>query len=206
MKQIITGFKLGINEGPLCNEPIRNCKFKILDAVLSGSKIQSSGSQIIPMTRNAVHTGFLTASPRLMEPVYRVSVTCTYNSIQAVLILLGKRRGWIVDEYPIPATKLYEIEGFVPVIDSVGLDTDMRLQTQGQAMCYLDFAKWDTVPGDPLDRDCHLPQMKPVPRQSMARDFVLKTRRRKGLSGEPNLQKYLDPELYLRLKNSGIIN
>lgn len=203
---IITGFKLGINEGPLCNEPIRNCKFKILDAVLSGSKIQSSGSQIIPMTRNAVHTGFLTASPRLMEPVYRVSVTCTYNSIQAVLILLGKRRGWIVDEYPIPATKLYEIEGFVPVIDSVGLDTDMRLQTQGQAMCYLDFAKWDTVPGDPLDRDCHLPQMKPVPRQSMARDFVLKTRRRKGLSGEPNLQKYLDPELYLRLKNSGIIN
>lgn len=203
---IITGFKAGLSEGPLCDEPVRNCKFKILDAVISGSKLHSSGSQIIPMTRNAIHTGLMTASPKLMEPMYRVTVTCTYNSINAVQTILGKRRGWVVNENPIPATKLYEIEGYVPVIDSVGLDTDMRLQTQGQAMCLLDLARWDVVPGDPLDKDSPLPQMKPVPRRSMARDFVLKTRARKGLSGEPNLQKYLDPQLYSRLRDSGIIN
>lgn len=203
---ITTGFKSGISEGPLCDEPIRNTKFKILDAVISGSKLHSSGSQIIPMTRNAIHTGLMTASPKLLEPTYRVTVTCTYSSIDAVQTILSKRRGWVVSENPIPATKLYEIEGYVPVIDSVGLDTDMRLQTQGQAMCLLELARWDVVPGDPLDKDCLLPQMKPVPRRSMARDFVLKTRRRKGLSGEPNLQKYLDPQLYARLKDSGIIN
>lgn len=201
-----TGFKLGVNEGPLCDEPIRSCKFKILDAVLSGSGIHTSGSQIIPMTRNAVHTGFLTASPRLLEPMYRVNVVCTYKSIEAVQTILGKRRGWTVSEVPVPATQLYEVEGYVPVTDSIGLDTDMRLQTQGQAMCFLEFARWDVVPGDPLDKDCFLPPMRPVPRASLARDFVMKTRRRKGLSGEPNLQKYLDPELYHRLKESGIVN
>lgn len=203
---ISTGFLSGISEGPLCGEPIRNCKFKILDAVISGSKIYSGSSQIIPMTRNAIHTGLMTASPKLMEPVYRVTVTCTYKSIDAVQTILGKRRGWVVSESPIPATKLYELDGYVPVIDSVGLDTDMRLQTQGQAMCLLELARWDVVPGDPLDKDCPLPQMKPVPRRSMSRDFVLKTRARKGLSGEPNLQKYLDPQLYSRLRDTGIIN
>ncbi|GEQ70885.1 hypothetical protein JCM33374_g4565 [Metschnikowia sp. JCM 33374] len=202
---IVAGFQLGVNEGPLCDEPIRRTKFKILDAVLGGN-VQHSGGQIIPMTRNAVHTGFLTAAPRLLEPMYRVHVTCTYRSVTAVHTILEKRRGWAVSEVAIPATQLYEIEGCVPVIDSVGLDTDMRLYTQGQAFCSLEFFRWDVVPGDPLDKLCALPQMKPVPRASLARDFVIKTRKRKGLSGEPNLQKYIEPELYSRLKQSGIVN
>lgn len=203
---ICAGFKLAVNEGPLCDEPIRNTKFKILDAVINGSKLASSNGQLIPMTRNAVHTGFLTAGPKLMEPVYRVNVICTYKSVEAVHTMIGKRRGWTVSETPIPATPLYEVEGYVPVIDSIGLDTDLRLNTQGQAMGMLEFARWSIVPGDPLDQDCPLPAMKPVPRNSLARDFVMKTRRRKGLSGEPNLQKYLDPELYTRLRDSGVIN
>lgn len=203
---ICAGFHLAANEGPLCDEPIRNTKFKILDAVLGGSTLKSGNGQLIPITRNAVHTGFLTASPRLMEPMYRVNVICTYKSQDAVHTILGKRRGWIVLESPVPATPLFELEGYVPVIDSVGLDTDLRLYTQGQAFGTLEFARWDIVPGDPLDQDCPLPALKPVPKQSLARDFVMKTRRRKGLSGEPNLQKYLDPELYQRLRESGVIN
>lgn len=200
------GFQLAVAEGPLCDEPIRNTKFKILDAVLSGSKLASASSHLIPITRNAVHTGFLTATPKLMEPTYRVNVVCTYKSQDAVHNILGRRRGWIVSETPVAATPLYEMEGYVPVIDSVGLDTDLRLYTQGQAFGTLEFARWDIVPGDPMDQDCALPAMKPVPRNSLARDFVMKTRRRKGLSGEPNLQKYLDPDLYMRLRDSGVIN
>lgn len=203
---ITTGFKLGVDEGPLCDEPIRNVKFKILDAVLSSSNLKSHGSQAITMTRNAVHTGMLTAAPRLLEPLYRVTIICTYKSINAVQIILDKRRGWIVSENPLPATQLFELEGFVPVLDSVGLDTDMRLQTQGQAMCLAEFSRWKIVPGEPLDKSVPLPNLKPVPKESMARDFVMKTRKRKGLSGEPNLQKYIDPNLYSRLRESGLID
>lgn len=203
---ITTGFRLGIEEGPLCDEPIRNTKFKILDAVLGSSDIRNHGAQTVTMTRNAVHTGLLTSAPRLLEPVYRVNIMCNARSIQAAHLILDKRRGWIVSETSIPATQLYEIEGFVPVVDSVGLDTDMRLQTQGQAMCLVEFNRWKAVPGDPLDKTVPLPSLKPVPHESMARDFVMKTRRRKGLSGEPNLQKYIDPSLYSRLRESGIID
>lgn len=200
------GFHFGVEEGPLCDEPIRNTKFKILDAVLASSGVQGLGAQTITMTRNAIHTGLLTAAPRLLEPIYRVNIICTTRSLQASQFILEKRRGWIVSETAIPATQLYELEGFVPVLDAVGLDTDMRLQTQGQAMCFVEFDRWKTVPGDPLDKTVPLPSLKPVPRESMARDFVMKTRKRKGLSGEPNLQKYIDPSLYSRLRESGIID
>lgn len=199
------GFNLGINEGPLCEEPIRNTKFRILDAVLSGSGVQKSGSQIIPMTRNAVHTGVLTATPRLLEPVYKVVATSKYVAIGAIEMIVKKRRGRITRNFPIPGSDLYELEGYVPVIESVGLETDIRLQTQGQAMCFLEFDRWSKVPGDPLDSECFLPTLKPVPRASLARDFVMKTRKRKGLSGEPSLQKYIDPEQYDKLKESGVI-
>ncbi|KAF8003917.1 hypothetical protein HF325_001365 [Metschnikowia pulcherrima] len=176
----------------------------VRDLVVAG--FQLVGVKFIPMTRNAVHVGLLTAAPRLLEPVYRVHVTCTYKSVAAVHTILEKRRGWAVSENAVVGTQMYEIEGCVPIIDSVGLDTDMRLYTQGQAFCQLEFFRWDVVPGDPMDTLCPLPQMKPVPRNSMARDFVLKTRKRKGLSGEPSLQKYIDPELYSRLTQSGLIS
>ena len=32
---VVQGFQWGCREGPLCDEPIRNCKFKILDAVVA---------------------------------------------------------------------------------------------------------------------------------------------------------------------------
>lgn len=202
---VILGFKWSCNEGPLCDEPIRNTKFKILDIDLNGldSQVQTSGAQIIPMTRRACYTGFLTANPRIMEPIYKVFVTCTYRAKNAISLILDKRRGMIVSNDPIPGTPLYSVEGVVPVIESVGLETDVRLQTQGQAMCYLTFEKYEEAPGNPLDRDVYLPDLKPVPTESIARDLVLKTRRRKGLTGEPSLQKYIEPELYEKLKSIG---
>lgn len=202
---ISLGFRWSVNEGPLCDEPIRNTKFKILDAVISGSDIQRSGTQIIPMTRRACYTGFLTATPQLMEPLYVVNLTCTQKAISVVGKLLLRRRGYLTDQKPIPGTQLYQLVGLVPVIESMGLETDIRLHTQGQAMCFLLFDKWETVPGDPLDTEAELPTLKPVPIKSLARDFVLKTRRRKGLTGEPSLLKYVDPEIYQKLRDSGIV-
>lgn len=202
---ISLGFKWSINEGPLCDEPIRNTKFKILDAIISGSEIQRSGAQIIPMTRKACYTGFLTATPRLMEPIYLVDVTCSTKAILAISKILRNKRGYVTNEYEIPGTPLYHVEAYIPVIESFGLETELRLKTQGQSMCFLLFSNWEVVPGDPLDKNCPLPLLKPVPTESLARDFVLKTRRRKGLSGEPSLQKYVDADIYQKLIDNGLI-
>ena len=68
------GFQWGTREGPLCDEPIRNVKFKILDAQLAAEPLHRSGGQIIPTARRVCYSSFLMATPRLMEPVYFVEI------------------------------------------------------------------------------------------------------------------------------------
>lgn len=40
---IVQGFQWGTREGPLCEEPIRNVKFKILDAVIALEPLHRGG-------------------------------------------------------------------------------------------------------------------------------------------------------------------
>lgn len=47
----VSGFQWGTREGPLCEEPIRNVKFKILDAVIAQEPLHRGGGQIIPTAR-----------------------------------------------------------------------------------------------------------------------------------------------------------
>ncbi|ODV95653.1 hypothetical protein PACTADRAFT_34209 [Pachysolen tannophilus NRRL Y-2460] len=221
---IVQGFQWATREGPLCDEPIRSIKFKILDFQMdSDNLLDSNGGQIIPMIRKACYAAMMISSPRLMEPIYRVDIivkivsetyddTSRGNTVDSREVVNGfnrileKRRGAILEDASVDGTPFYKMVGFVPVIDSVGLETDIRINTQGQAMCFLTFYKWDYVPGDPLQKDCYLPPLKPVPRNSLSRDFVLKTRKRKGLTGEPSLGKYVDAKLLQTLKENGIID
>ena len=48
------------------------------------------------------------------------------------------------------------------------------------------FDHWSVVPGDPLDKNVILHPLEPSPPLALARDFMVKTRRRKGLSEVTN--------------------
>ncbi len=74
------------------------------------------------------------------------------------------------------------MKAFIPVIDSFGFETDLRCYTQGQAFCLQVFDHWSLVPGDPMDQSIVLHPLEPSPAQHLAREFMVKTRRRKGLS------------------------
>lgn len=67
-------FQWGAREGPLCDEPIRNVKFKIVDARIAPEPLHRGSGQIIPTSRRVAYSSFLMATPRLMEPVYYVEV------------------------------------------------------------------------------------------------------------------------------------
>lgn len=62
------------------------------------------------------------------------------------------------------------------------------------------------MPGDPLDKDVKLRPLEPASAQATARDFVLKTRRRKGLAEDVTVSKFLEADLYKSLKGSGILD
>ena len=86
------GFQWGTREGPLCDEPIRNVKFKILDAVIANEPIHRGGGQIIPTARRVAYSAFLMATPRLMEPYYYVEVQAPADCVSAVYTVLARRR------------------------------------------------------------------------------------------------------------------
>ncbi|KAL4798145.1 P-loop containing nucleoside triphosphate hydrolase protein [Aspergillus venezuelensis] len=202
---ITQGFSWGTREGPLCEEPIRNAKFRLTDVSLADQAIYRGGGQIIPTARRAVYSSFLMASPRLMEPIYSCAMTGPADAVASVYTVLSRRRGHVLSDGPIAGTPLYSVHGLIPVIDSFGFETDLRIHTQGQAAVSLVFDKWSVVPGDPLDRDVKLKPLETAPAMATARDFVLKTRRRKGLAEDVTVSKFLEPELWKGLKESGVL-
>ncbi len=199
------GFSWGTREGPLCEEPIRNTRFKLTDLSLAADSISRGSGQIIPTARRTIYSSFLTASPRLLEPLYSVSMTGPADAVSALHTVLSRRRGHVLSDGPIAGTPLYAVKGLIPVIDSFGFETDVRIHTQGQAMLALVFERWEVVPGDPLDRSVRVRPLEMASAQQTARDFVLKTRRRKGLSEDVSVGKFLEPELWNELKTSGVL-
>ncbi len=200
------GFQWGAREGPLCEEPMRNTRFKLTDIALAEEPVHRGGGQIIPTARRCCYSSFLMASPRLMEPIFQVSMIGPADSVNALYTLLAQRRGHVIHDSALAGTPLYSVRGLIPAIDSFGFESDLRIHTQGLAMCSLVFDRWQVVPGDPLDKSIILRPLEPANAQSMARDFVIKTRRRKGLSEDVTITKYLDEELVLSLVQSGLLD
>ncbi|CAE1317545.1 EFTUD2 [Acanthosepion pharaonis] len=202
---IVQGFQWATREGPLCDEPIRNVKFKILDAVIAGEPIHRGGGQIIPTARRVAYSAFLMATPRMMEPYYFVEVMAPADCVSAVYTVLARRRGHVTQDAPVPGSPLYTIKAFIPAIDSFGFETDLRTHTQGQAFCLSVFHHWQIVPGDPLDKSIIIRPLEPQPATHLAREFMIKTRRRKGLSEDVSINKFFDDPMLLELAKQDVM-
>jgi len=137
-----------------------------------------------------------------MEPIYRLQIQCPGEIVDSIQNLLKRRRGHIVRDRAIPGTFLYSIRGFIPVLDSFGFETDLRTFTQGQAMVHSIFDHWDLVPGDPLDKNIVLHPLEPSPPQHLARELLLKTRRRKGLSEDVSINKFFDDAMRAQIASA----
>ena len=140
-----------------------------------------------------------------MEPVFSCTMLGPANAVSALYTVLSRRRGHVLSDAPVPGTPLYSVKGLIPVIDSFGFETDLRIHTQGQATVSLVFDRWQTVPGDPLDKDVVLRPLEPASAQATARDFVLKTRRRTGLSEDVSVGNFLEPDLYREMREGGVL-
>ena len=69
----------------------------------------------------------------------------------------------------------------------------------GSRRCAQKFDHWAVCPGDPLDRSIILHPLEPSPPPHLAREFMVKTRRRKGLSEDVSIAKYFDDDMMKQL-------
>lgn len=103
-------FQWGTREGPLCDEPIRNVKFKIIDATIAPEPLHRGGGQVIPTARRVAYSAFLLATPRLMEPVYYCEIQTPADCMQAIYTVLLRRRGHVTKDVPKPGTPFYVVQ------------------------------------------------------------------------------------------------
>ena len=170
---IISGFRWACEAGPLCEEPIRGVKVKLIDAQLHEDPVHRGPAQIMPATRRAILGSFLTAKPVLLEPVYKIGVSVPAQWVGNVTSLITRKRGRIVSSEAKGALTM--ITGYIPVAETFGLSAEMRSATSGHAFWQCTFDHWEKVP------------------ENLALDVMMRIRERKGLPKEiPKPQKFID--------------
>lgn len=137
-----------------------------------------------------------------MEPVYYVEIQAPADAVAVIYAVLARRRGHVVSDQPKAGSPLFTIKAYIPVIDANGFETDIRTHTSGQAMPLSIFDHWSICPGDPMDKTIKLHPLEPAPAPHLARDFVLKTRRRKGLGDDISVAKFLETDMVMALSAS----
>eukprot|EP00484_Ammonia_sp_Unknown_P021901 CAMPEP_0197032570 /NCGR_PEP_ID=MMETSP1384-20130603/11221_1 /TAXON_ID=29189 /ORGANISM="Ammonia sp." /LENGTH=1087 /DNA_ID=CAMNT_0042462255 /DNA_START=27 /DNA_END=3290 /DNA_ORIENTATION=- len=192
---IVQGFEWATREGPLCDEPIRNCVFKLVDVKLSDNALEYGQGQIIPAARRCIYSSFMLATPALMEPMVFAEILSPPDCGKAIHDVVQHRRGRVLSESRKAGTPFICLCAELPAIDSFGFETDLRSHTQGQAFCLQVFSRWQIVPGQPMDDTITLMPLEPQPPHKLAREFMLKTRKRKGLADNVTYFKYFDAEM-----------
>ncbi len=171
----IAGFRWACQNGPLCEEPIRGLKIKLMDAQLHEDPVHRGPAQIMPAMRRALLGSFLTAKPVLLEPVYKIGVSVPAQWVGEVSSILNRKRGRIVSSTQ--KGNLTMITGYIPVAETFGMSTEMRSATSGHAFWQSQFDHWEKTP------------------ESLAAVTIEDIRKRRGLSLEiPPANRFIDEE------------
>ena len=178
---VVAGFQWATKEGVLCDESMRATRFNIYDVKLHSDAIHRGGGQIIPTTRRVLYASALTASPRLMEPVYLVEIQCPENAVGGIYGVLNQRRGHVFEEIQTLGTPMFVVKAYLPVNESFGFTADLRSNTGGQAFPQCVFDHWQLMPEDPFQEG------------SKSHEICQTTKKRKGLKlNLPDINNYMD--------------
>ncbi|MEM2947194.1 MAG: elongation factor EF-2, partial [Candidatus Bathyarchaeia archaeon] len=169
------GFRWACRAGPLCEEPLRGVKVKLIDAQLHEDPVHRGPAQIMPAIRRSILGSFLTAEPALLEPVYKIGVTVPAQWVGNCISIITRKRGKILaSEYK---GILTTIIGYIPVAETFGLTAELRSATSGHAFWQCTFDHWERVP------------------KNIASEVIKQIRERKGLPlEEPTSDMFIDEE------------
>lgn len=177
----VAAWQWATREGVLCDENMRGVRINVEDVTMHADAIHRGGGQIIPTARRVFYACCLTASPRILEPMFIVDIQTVEHAMGGIYGVLTRRRGMIIGEENRPGTPIYNVKAYLPVAESIGFTADLRAGTGGQAFPQCVFDHWQEYPGNPLEP------------KSLANTTVLAIRTRKGLKPDiPPLDNYMD--------------
>lgn len=179
---LTNGFHQSCARGVLCDEPLIGARFNVEDVSIHSDAVHRGSAQITPAAKKAMYACQLLAQPRLKEPIYRISVHCPQEMISKIYNVLSRRRGRVESEYIDPKSGSSTVDGFLPVMESIGFTQFLRSETQGKAFPQCTFSHWEIIDEDPLQEG------------SRAWQIVRDVRKRKKMDSidVPPLARFLD--------------
>jgi len=170
---IISGFRLACQAGPLCEEPMRGIKVKLMDVQLHEDPVHRGPAQIMPGIRRAIFGSFLTANPVLLEPIYKIGISVPSQWVGESSRIITRKRGRISTSEQKGALTM--ITGHIPVAETFGLSAEMRSATSGHAFWQCTFDHWEKAP------------------ENIAVEVIRQIRERRGLQPEiPKPDRFID--------------
>jgi elongation factor 2 len=175
LDHIKSGFREAVHTSPLAKEPAYGLKINLEDITLHEDPVHRGPAQAIPMTWRPIYCAILLSDPKLLEPLMSFECKVPSEFVSAVITLLNKRRGKILD---MPSEEdMITVKAEMPVSESFGIADELRGSTSGRAFWATQFARW-----------------APVPEQMQA-DTIKKIRERRGLPPvPPKPEEYFESE------------
>jgi elongation factor 2 len=180
-ESVVGGFAWATQNGPLCEEQMRGCRYNLMDVVLHADAIHRGMGQIMPTSRRVCFASMLTGAPSILEPIYLCNISVPQDAMGNVYGVLTRRRGHVFSEEQRPGTPQMTLLAYLPVMESFGFTADLRSQTGGKAFPQCSFDHWEPMSGSPFLEG------------TKTNEVVNAVRKRKGLAeGVPELGRYLD--------------
>merc|ERR1711959_186545 len=179
---VVSAFQWASKEGALAEEPMRGIRFNLYDVTMHADAIHRGAGQIMPTARRCMYASCLTAEPTLMEPVFLVNITAPEGALGGIYSCLNKKRGHVFAEDNRPGTPIYNLNAYLPVLESFGFVADLRAATSGQAFPQCVFDHYEVLAGEPLKPEDKIGQI------------ICDIRKRKNCSSieVPGLDRYYD--------------
>lgn len=205
---ILNGFQLSTNEGPLAAEPLQGVVVLLNESsILSNendddSNIINLPGRIITHTRDLIHKNFLRNGPRLQLAMYTCDIQASAEVLGKVYAVVQKRGGSIISEEMKEGTPFFTIEARIPVVEAFGFSEDIRKKTSGAASPQLVFDGFDTLDIDPFwvpHTEEELEELGEfAERENIARRYMNTIRRRKGLFIDEKVVKNAEKQRTLK--------
>jgi elongation factor G len=143
------GVQEAMESGVLAGYPLADIK-----AILVGGSYDEEESSAVAFKiagSMALRNGVQDAGPVLLEPMMRVEVVMPETFTGEVISDLGARRGQIEGlDYHSPGVQA--VGAMVPLAEMFGYATSLRSATQGRGTFTMEFACYDTVPSEVMER------------------------------------------------------
>lgn len=203
---ILSGFQLATNEGPLAAEAMQGVLVLVKNTAISEASEENGHlpllGTVITRTRDLIHKAFLRSSPRLFLAMYSCDIQAAPEVLGKVYAVVQKRGGFIISEEMKEGTPFFTVEAKIPIVEAFGFSEDIRKRTSGAASPQLLFDGFDMLDIDPFWVPHTEEELEEIgefaERENIARKYVNTIRRRKGLFVDEKVVK--DAEKQRNLK------